>query len=177
MSSTLAWSWLVFNESSNVLLWAIDLLLSLCCLCSGPCCILWTININTRKHINPNGYWSSNTRTFNQMDRAPFSVCQCRCGLICWPKVISNKDMQKKRNPNTSLGYAISRKTRPKCYCVQLGTEIHVWEDSHPYIYIYMSHITSKWVSSIGYLLEMLQRYLDIYNEFRYLIGTPLELT
>ena len=45
------------------------------------------------------------------------------------------------------------------------------------YIYIYISHITSKWVSSIGYLLEMLQRYLDIYNEFRYLIGTPLELT
>jgi hypothetical protein len=109
------------------------------------------------------------------MDRAPFSVCQCRCGLICWPKVISNKDMQKKKEIQIQVWVTLSAERRDPNVTVSNWVLKYMFEKI--VIHIYMSHITSKWVSSIGYLLEMLQRYLDIYNEFRYLIGTPLELT
>ena len=49
------------------------------CLSTSPHCILWTITINTSKHISKLLYWSSNTKITEQMDRGPFSLQLSRC--------------------------------------------------------------------------------------------------
>jgi hypothetical protein len=71
--------WLLSSWISSLFSWAsfgIESWTSMCLLgLLLRCCIMWTTNTNTSKHISPQGYVDHQTpKSFRQMGRDPFSL-------------------------------------------------------------------------------------------------------